>query len=254
MASEAWGVPRPHGRRRRLRGGGADPAAPWLAQEGPETRGRDESGHHGRGGRGGWPGGGAGGPGWLGGFGPWGGPGGFGRFGGPPFGRGGRYGRGPKVRRGDVRAAVLALLAEQPRNGYQIIQEIGERSGGIWRPSPGSVYPALQQLEDEGLIRAEEAEGRKRFRLTEAGQTYVETHHDETQAPWETVGEAVDEGMLALRDQFFQVAGAAFQVVHAGSPAQIEEAKDVLAGTRRALYRILAEGDDTTPGDGAAER
>src|SRR5262249_49122735 len=79
-------------------------------------------------------------------------------------------GRGARVRRGDVRAAALALLAEEPRNGYQLIQEIAERSDGVWQPSPGSVYPALQQLEDEGLIQAETPEGgRKRYALTGEG-------------------------------------------------------------------------------------
>jgi DNA-binding PadR family transcriptional regulator len=212
----------------------------WLAHFGAESGRR---GHRRRGGPGGF------GPGGPGGFGPGGwGPGGPGGFGGPPFGRSGPYRRGPKVRRGDVRAAALALLAEEPRNGYQIIQEIGERSGGIWRPSPGSVYPALQQLEDEGLIQAEKVDGRKQFRLTDEGRTYVESHQAETRAPWETVGENMDAGMFALRDQFFQVAAAAFQVAHAGSPAQIEAAQGVLASARRDLYRILADGDEAGGG------
>src|ERR1700691_3802503 len=101
------------------------------------------------------------------GFGPGGGYGGF-PFGGPggggPFGRG----RGRKARRGDIRTAALLLLAEEPRNGYQIMQEVEERSDGVWRPSPGSAYPALQQLEDEGLIRSEKIDGRKLFQLTDA--------------------------------------------------------------------------------------
>src|ERR671936_914408 len=93
---------------------------------------------------------------------------------GPPFGRGGPFGafffggpggfrRGPRARRGDVRAAALLLLAEEPRNGYQLMQEIEERSGGVWRPSPGSVYPALSQLEDEGLVQGEERDGRRAY-------------------------------------------------------------------------------------------
>src|SRR6202163_3162059 len=104
------------------------------------------------------------------------GPGPFGDFGGGPFGGfsgKGPRGRGRKARRGDIRTAALLLLAEEPRNGYQIMQEVEERSDGVWRPSPGSVYPALQQLEDEGLIRSEETDGRKLFVLTEAGQAYV---------------------------------------------------------------------------------
>src|ERR1700704_5129922 len=102
---------------------------------------------------------------------------GFGQQGpGVAFGPGGPFGpfgRGRKARRGDVRTAALLLLAEEPRNGYQIMQELEERSEGLWRPSPGSVYPALQQLEDEGLIRSEEADGRRLYHLTEAGRAYV---------------------------------------------------------------------------------
>ena len=98
------------------------------------------------------------------------GPGGGGEFGGLGFGPGrGPRGRGRKARRGDIRTAALLLLAEEPRNGYQIMQEVEERSDGVWRPSPGSVYPALQQLEDEGLIRSQEDDGRKLFELTDAG-------------------------------------------------------------------------------------
>src|SRR5215510_8731282 len=99
-----------------------------------------------------------------------------------------RMGRGPRAKRGDVRAAALALLAEGPMNGYQIIQEIGARSGGLWRPSPGSVYPALQQLEDEGLIRAESGDGgRRAYQLTDEGESYASAHPDELRAPWEVV-------------------------------------------------------------------
>src|ERR1700694_557535 len=101
-----------------------------------------------------------------------GGPEGFGGFGFGPGGPRGR-GRGRKARRGDIRTAALLLLAEEPRNGYQIMQEVQERSDGVWSPSPGSVYPALQQLEDEGLIRSVETDGRKLFELTDAGRTYL---------------------------------------------------------------------------------
>src|ERR1700710_2808501 len=126
-----------------------------------------------------------------------GGPGGergFGRggggFGGPPGGphhRGGRGGR--RARRGDIRSAILLLLAEEPRNGYGLMQELEERSGGVWRPSPGSVYPALSQLEDEGLVRSVEHDGRKSFTLTDEGTAHVETNRERMGTPWETVGE-----------------------------------------------------------------
>ncbi len=165
-----------------------------------------------------------------------GGPGGF-----PDFGP-----RRRRMRRGDVRAALLVLLAEEPRNGYGLMQEIEARSGGAWRPSPGSVYPALSQLEDEGLVRAEETGGRKLFDLTDAGRTYVTENAEELGTPWEEAGgsEAVGE----LRTLVFSVGAAVMQVVQAGTEAQAAEAAKVLEETRRSLYRILAgdepEGDD----------
>ena len=165
-----------------------------------------------------------------------------GRHGGPPFGFPG-FGppRGPRARRGDVRAALLVLLAEEPRNGYQLMQEIEERSGGVWRPSPGSVYPALQQLEDEGLVRVEERDGGKAYDLTDAGRAHVEEHRDRLGAPWEAAREDMGEGAWELIAPMRQIGMALFQLMHSGSEAQQEEAREVLAETRRALYRILAE-------------
>ena len=160
-----------------------------------------------------------------------------GPFGPPRFG-----GRGPRVRRGDVRAAILDLLAEgQPWNGYQIIQEIGARTQGLWRPSAGSVYPALQQLEDEALIEAQAGEDRRRmYTLTEEGRAYVEEHADELRASWDAVTGSVDAAEVQLRDTIKQVMVAVHQVAQAGSAAQVQQAGKVLADTRRALYRILA--------------
>ncbi|WP_433173866.1 PadR family transcriptional regulator [Actinoallomurus sp. CA-150999] len=171
---------------------------------------------------------------------PWGwGPSGFGPFGGPPPWAQGRS----KARRGDVRAALLALLAEEPRNGYQLIQTIEERSGGEWRPSPGAVYPALQQLTDEGLIEGTEGDGRKTFRLTEAGRTYVEQHADEVNAPWEAMTSDVREDVRDLFKTAGGVGGAMMQVVRTGSEAQVAEAKEILTETRRRLYHLLAEDE-----------
>ena len=153
--------------------------------------------------------------------------------------------RGPRARRGDVRAAALALLAEEPKNGYQIIQEIGDRSGGVWRPSPGSVYPALQQLEDEGLIRAEASEGgRRAYVLTDEGQAYVAAHPDELRAPWDVVAGSAGGAAIEMRRLIGQVAMAAFQVASAGSEAQLSQARKILTDSRKALYRILAADDD----------
>jgi DNA-binding PadR family transcriptional regulator len=167
---------------------------------------------------------------------------------GPTFGPGG-FARGPRARRGDVRAALLVLLAEEPRNGYGLMQEIEARSNGAWRPSPGSVYPALSQLEDEGLVRALQAGGRKLFDLTDEGRAYVTEHADELGTPWEEVGGG--EPIGELRTLVFSVGAAVMQVVQAGSSDQVAEAAKVLEETRRSLYRILAgddrEGDDTPP-------
>jgi len=181
------------------------------------------------------------------------GPGGWGggpfEFGvrGGPFGPPRFGGRGPRVRRGDVRAAILDLLAEgQPWNGYQIIQEIGARTQGLWRPSAGSVYPALQQLEDEALIEPQAGEDRRRmYTLTEEGRAYVEEHADELRASWDAVTGSVDAAEVQLRDTIKQVMVAVHQVAQAGSAAQVQQAGKILADTRRALYRILAaDGDE----------
>jgi DNA-binding PadR family transcriptional regulator len=214
MHSEAWGDPR-------------DPR---------EHRGGHRMRMRMRGGPGGGPG-------------PWGGgPFEFGMRGGP-FGPPRFGGRGPRVRRGDVRAAILDLLAEgQPWNGYQIIQEIGARTQGVWRPSAGSVYPALQQLEDEALIRDQGSEAagedrRRMYTLTEEGQAYVTEHADELKASWDAVTGSVNDTEVQLRHTIHQVMVAVSQVAQAGSAAQVQQAGKILADTRRALYRILAADD-----------
>jgi DNA-binding PadR family transcriptional regulator len=153
--------------------------------------------------------------------------------------------RGPRARRGDVRAALLVLLAEEPRNGYQLMQEIEQRSDGVWRPSPGSVYPALQQLEDEGLVRVEAGEGRKAYELTDAGRAQVAERGDEAAAPWDAVKGDMGEGAWELMGAMRAIGGALFQLTHSGTEAQQQEAKEVLAETRRKLYRILADEPST---------
>jgi DNA-binding PadR family transcriptional regulator len=167
----------------------------------------------------------------------------FGGFGPGPFGPGGPRGRGRKARRGDIRTAALLLLNEEPRNGYQIMQEVEERSDGVWRPSPGSTYPALQQLEDEGLIRAQEQDGRKLFQLTDAGREHVKERGEGKPAPWEQMSDDVSDQAHELGRLIREVASAFTQVVRSGSEAQMGEARKVLTATRKDLYRILADGD-----------
>ncbi|WP_307664757.1 PadR family transcriptional regulator [Streptomyces sp. V1I1] len=165
----------------------------------------------------------------------------FGPFGPPfggPFGRGRGGGRG-RARRGDVRASILALLKDRPMHGYEMIQEIGERSGGAWRPSPGSVYPTLQLLEDEGLITNESEGGKKLFTLTDSGRAEAESGPE---APWEEAGRGVDwETVNEIRQAGFGLMEAFGQVWKTGSTEQRQKAVAVINEARKKLYLILAD-------------
>ncbi|GAA1806316.1 PadR family transcriptional regulator [Nostocoides veronense] len=186
-----------------------------------------------------------------GGRGPW-GPGGRGPGGRGPGGRG----RRPK---GDVRLAALLLIAEEPRNGYQLIEELAARTSGAWRPSSGAIYPALAQLEDEGLIAPVEVDGRKAYELTKAGREAVAGHGDNA-APWETATADASEAMGGrpggeLWHAFGQLAMATKAVGSTRDEAAMAEAATVLDQARRSLYRLLADGpqdsgmQDTDPQD-----
>lgn len=146
---------------------------------------------------------------------------------------------GSRVGRGEVRAAVLALLAERPMHGYQIIHEIEERSGGGWKPSAGSVYPTLQLLADEGLITAEETNGRKIYSLTEAGRE--EAPGADASPPWESAGPVSGIGFATLPKAGVELAQVVAQVGRTGSQKQVQEAVTVLDEARRRLYLILAQ-------------
>jgi DNA-binding PadR family transcriptional regulator len=159
---------------------------------------------------------------------------------GPWRGMGGRRGR---ARRGDVRAAVLLLLEEQARNGYQLMEEIETRSEGAWRPSPGSIYPTLAQLEDESLIAAQESGGRRTFELTDEGRAYVADNRESLGSPWEEAGADFPGELGDVRTLIAQVAMASFQVGQSGDDKQVAEAKQVLTDARKSLYRILADAD-----------
>jgi DNA-binding PadR family transcriptional regulator len=179
------------------------------------------------------------GPGFGSGFGP-----GFGFGFGPGGLRGGRRGRGPggrRGRRGDVRAAILVLLAERPMHGYEMIQQIAERSQELWRPSPGSVYPTLQLLVDEGLIVSTESEGSKRlFELTNVGRAAAEKIET---PPWEEIAEGVDPGQVNLRAAVGQLFGAVSQSAHTATPEQQQRIVDIVNNARREIYHILGESE-----------
>lgn len=194
--------------------------------------------------------------------------GGFGRFGrdffgpgpgsafgpGPDFGHGrggpggpGGRGRPGRRNRGDVRMAILALLAEEPMHGYQIMQEIGERSDGLWTPSPGSIYPTVSQLANEGLVHTTKENGRSVVSLTEQGRSYTEQHRAALDAVWASAGAAPSDESVDLRKAGRALLGAAAQVAHVGDAEQVGEATRLLEDTRRRLYLLLADEDN--PGD-----
>jgi DNA-binding PadR family transcriptional regulator len=159
--------------------------------------------------------------------------------------------RGPRVRRGDVRVAILAVLAEEPLNGYQVIQQIADRTGGAWRPSPGSVYPTISQLEDEGLVEGDDERGRRTLRLTEEGRAYLADHADEVAEVWapfdddEPKREGGDDprapDFSSLKPELGRVMSAVWQIISTGTEQQRREAIGVLVEARRRLYGILAD-------------
>ncbi|GLW67574.1 hypothetical protein Arub01_58170 [Actinomadura rubrobrunea] len=156
---------------------------------------------------------------------------------GPGAGRPGRGG-GRRTRRGNVRAALLALLAERPMHGYEMIQELADRTDGVWRPSPGSVYPTLQMLEDEGKVSSRQDGGKRLFSLTDAGREEVEA---QDAPPWDEVAETVGEHELRGREALAQLMSALHQVATVGSPSQRERALEVVNDARRRIYGILAD-------------
>jgi DNA-binding PadR family transcriptional regulator len=152
-------------------------------------------------------------------------------------------GRAHRRSRGDVRAAILLLLVEQPCNGYQIMQEIERRSEGAWRPSSGSVYPALQQLEDERFVAIETTPAGKVYKLTATGTEYVTKHKDELGVPWQSDTSGRGDPRWDVMTLMGQIAPALQQIGRFGTAAQVADARKIISDARRALYRILAEAD-----------
>ena len=163
--------------------------------------------------------------------------------------------RGPRVRRGDVRTAIIDVLhrarkADESINGYQVIQEIAELSNGEWRPSPGSVYPTIQQLQDEGLVESDDERGRRTIRLTDAGAAWAEENGTDLAAVWapftrtEEAPSDQPSGHADIKSEIGQVVSAVWQLATQGSEQQKKAALDALVDTRRRLYGILADGRD----------
>jgi len=159
----------------------------------------------------------------------------------PPMHAHGSWGWGPRARRGDIRTAVLRLLAEGPMHGYQIIQELSARSGGHWRPSPGSVYPTLQLLEDEGLVASEEADGKKVYKLTDAGAEESKAAAAAT-APWDELAQGgAGSGRGKLREGVAKLAMAVMQAGSSASDEQADRILEILTDARKKIYAVLAE-------------
>lgn len=226
----------------------------WAQMNQDRREGRGERREGRRGGRGF-----EGGPGPMGPFGPGGPFGANGPFGphgpfgprGPMGGGWGGPGRGPRARRGDVRIAILALLAEGPLNGYQVIQTLAERTDGLWKPSPGAVYPALAQLEDEGLVEQYDNEGQRAFRLTDAGKQAAQ---DVPTKPWDAVKDEFaprfSDQVKGLWSEFTNLTMAAQAVTRSGSPDLQRQAAEILADARRKLYSLLATDGAPSSEDG----
>lgn len=164
---------------------------------------------------------------------------------GPAFGRPGRPGFGPgpggRARRGDMQASILGLLAEAPMHGYQLIQELASRSGGAWTPGPGSVYPTLQAMEEQGLITGEQDGSRRVFSLTDAGREAVATQAEgQAPMPWEQMASASGP-RLALRQAVGALFAAVAQIERTGTDEQAEKATAIVDQARKALYLLLAE-------------
>lgn len=170
---------------------------------------------------------------------------------GPGFGPDQRHGRGfrhgRRAGRGDIRAAVLLLLAEQPRHGYELIREITERTDGAWTPSPGAIYPALSLLEDEGLITIATEGGRRLASLSEAGRAYVTAHADELGDPFGDATARTPRSRWAMRDAVRALMGASMQVAQDGDEAQVARALVVLDRARKDLYLVLAGQEPPAP-------
>lgn len=178
--------------------------------------------------------------------------------GGPHGPRGPRRGPGSRAGRGDIRGAVLMLLSEQPMHGYQLIQEITERSGGRWTPSPGAIYPALNLLEDEGLVTITADSGRKLASLTPEGTAYVGEHREHLMAPWDRATGQNAHPARALREAMEALGGAAHQIARTGTDEQTAQAVRTLEKARRELYLVLAgetvHMDPTTDEDRGDDR
>lgn len=149
--------------------------------------------------------------------------------------------RGGRMRRGDIRTAILAILAEEAGHGYDVIQRLEEKTCGAWRPSPGSVYPTLQLLEDEGLLRSGEHDGKRVYEITDEGRAQATNRiEDAGGTPWEIAGRS-DTRVGEFRNAVRQLLVASKQVSASGNQKQVERMLEILKRARKEIYTMLAE-------------
>jgi DNA-binding PadR family transcriptional regulator len=169
----------------------------------------------------------------------------YGRRRGGPRGRGRGRGHGDfyaggtgRIHRGDVRDLLLAALLDGPGHGYELMSRLEERTGGRWRPSPGSVYPTLQLLEDRGLVRGRDENGRRIYELTDEGREEADA---EKLSGLGLHGGPNGGKHLERREAIAQLRLAAKQIAIAGKVEQVEQATAIVQEARQQIYRLLAE-------------
>ena len=150
------------------------------------------------------------------------------------------FGGGRKAGRGDIRAAILALLAEEPMHGYQIIQELANRSGGAWNPGPGSVYPTLQAMEDQDLVTSTLDGSKRVYSLTDTGRTAAVARETTTRSPWDDMADASGP-RIELRQALHGLMAATSQIERTGTDDQIAKATEHVDQARKGIYLLLAE-------------
>jgi DNA-binding PadR family transcriptional regulator len=165
-----------------------------------------------------------------------------------PWGRGGRWGRffGP----GEIRLALLSMLESGPKHGYELMKELETKSGGIYKASAGAIYPALQQLEDEGMVISDAAAGKRTYSLTNEGRAELQKEAETVKRIWQRAEQAGDwapwmgmEGAEVMRPAA-EVMKTALKAATRGShdSARIAKIREILERTKREIEALEKSG------------
>ena len=168
-----------------------------------------------------------------------------------PFFMSGRHGRKgsssndwgdrSRTRRGDIKFILLELLAERPQNGYELMNELETRRGGFRRPSPGSVYPTLQMLEEGGYLTSEEVEGKRVYTITESGKQFLSDRKPQSDSRNNTFVESKPSELIELRRTLTELNDAVTQVARSSNVDLANRVCDLLVQVKRNIYKLLAE-------------